>query len=61
MEWTGKVTPLGKERTLEILSDFRNVSVAVLVSSVATAGVQTVVAFVGYLLAGCPSRSSSRR
>jgi predicted PurR-regulated permease PerM len=52
--WIGRITPLGRERTLEVLSDFRNVSVAVLVSSVATAGVQSVVAFVGYLIARVP-------
>ena len=54
LAWVGKVTPLGRERTEEILGDFRNVSVAVLVSSIATAGVQAVVAFVGYLLARVP-------
>lgn len=54
VSWLGGVTPLGEKRTHEILSDFRNVSVAVLVSSVATAGVQSAVAFLGYLAVGVP-------
>jgi predicted PurR-regulated permease PerM len=52
--WLAEVVPLKPGQTREILRDFRNTSVAVLVSSVATAGVQTVVAVIGYLLFGVP-------
>jgi predicted PurR-regulated permease PerM len=54
VDWLGEVVPLKPGQTREILKDFRNTSVAVLVSSVATAGVQTAVAVVGYLLFGVP-------
>jgi predicted PurR-regulated permease PerM len=54
VDWLGEVVPLRPGQTREILSDFRNTSVAVLVSSIATAGVQTAVAAVGYLLFGVP-------
>jgi predicted PurR-regulated permease PerM len=54
VEWLSNVMPLAHGQTREILGDFRNVSVAVLVSSVATAGVQTVIAFAGYWLFGVP-------
>jgi predicted PurR-regulated permease PerM len=54
VDWLGDVVPLRPGQTREILSDFRNTSVAVLVSSIATAGVQTAVAVVGYLLFGVP-------
>ena len=54
VDWLGEVVPLKPGQTREILRDFRNTSVAVLVSSIATAGVQTVVAVIGYLLFGVP-------
>jgi predicted PurR-regulated permease PerM len=54
VDWLGEVVPLRPGQTREILRDFRNTSVAVLVSSVATAGVQTAVAIAGYLLFGVP-------
>ena len=54
VDWLGEVIPLKPGQTREILRDFRNTSVAVLVSSIATAGVQTVVAVIGYLLFGVP-------
>lgn len=54
VDWLGEVVPLKPGQTREILRDFRNTSVAVLVSSIATAGVQTAVAVVGYLLFGVP-------
>src|SRR5262249_59569031 len=50
--WLADVAPLPNGQVVEILTDFRNVSVAVLVSSLATAGVQAAVALVGYLIAG---------
>ena len=54
VDWLSNVMPLAQSQTREILSDFRNVSVAVLVSSVATAGVQAAIAFVGYWLFDVP-------
>jgi predicted PurR-regulated permease PerM len=54
VDWLGDVAPIGRVRTRELLSDFRNVSEAVLFSSLATAGVQSVVALVGYLVVGVP-------
>ncbi len=52
--WLTHAIPMPDRHALEILGDFRNVSVAVLVSSLATAGVQAVVALAGYLIAGVP-------
>jgi predicted PurR-regulated permease PerM len=54
VDWLSRVVPLKPGQTREILRDFRNTSVAVLVSSIATAGVQTAVAVVGYILFGVP-------
>ena len=42
MRWLAEAIPLPNEQVIEVLIDFRSVSVAVLVSSVATAGVQTL-------------------
>jgi predicted PurR-regulated permease PerM len=52
--WVVEVAPIGRGRTRELLADFRNVSEAVFFSSMATAGVQTAVALVGFLIAGVP-------
>jgi predicted PurR-regulated permease PerM len=54
VEWVADAAPIGRSRTYELLHDFRTVSEAVLISSLATAGVQTCVALAGYLLAGVP-------
>jgi predicted PurR-regulated permease PerM len=54
VRWLAETTPLPDGQVIEVLTDFRNVSVAVLVSSVATAGAQTVAALAGYLVAGVP-------
>jgi predicted PurR-regulated permease PerM len=52
--WIVEIAPIGRERTRELLSDFRKVSEAVLFSSLATAGVQALAALVGFLIAGVP-------
>jgi predicted PurR-regulated permease PerM len=52
--WVARVAPLPDGQVLEILTDFRSVSVAVLSSSFATAGAQALAALVGFLLAGAP-------
>ena len=54
VEWLSDVAPLQKGQTRQLLSDFRRVSVTVIVSSAATAAIQAVVALVGYLLARLP-------
>jgi predicted PurR-regulated permease PerM len=54
VEWLSEVAPLQKGQTRELLSDFRRVSVTVMVSSAATAAIQALVALVGYLLARLP-------
>ena len=55
VNWFVEVLPLRRAQTLTLLSDFRKVTVAVLVSSIATSAIQAAVAFVGYLLARVPN------
>jgi predicted PurR-regulated permease PerM len=55
VDWLEDILPLGRGQTRRLLSDFRRVSVAVIVSSVATAAIQAVVALVGYLIARVPN------
>jgi len=54
VDWLSEVAPLQRGQTRELLSDFRRVSVTVMVSSGATAAIQAVIALVGYLLARLP-------
>ena len=49
-----EMSPLGRERTRELLSELRAVSRAVLVSTIATATIQGLLALVGFALAGVP-------
>ena len=55
VDWVVEVLPLRKKQTVTLLTDFRKVTVAVLVSSIATSAIQAAVAFVGYLLARVPN------
>jgi predicted PurR-regulated permease PerM len=55
VDWVVEVMPLRKKQTLTLLTDFRKVTVAVLVSSIATSAIQAAVALVGYLLARVPN------
>jgi predicted PurR-regulated permease PerM len=55
VRWLSDVLPLRRGQTERLLMDFRRVSVAVIVSSVATAGIQAGMAFVGYLIARVPN------
>jgi predicted PurR-regulated permease PerM len=55
IDWLNDNVPLKRGQLPELLSDFRRVSVAVLISTVATAGVQAVVALGGYLVARVPN------
>ncbi len=52
VQWIVRISPLTDLQTKELLSSFRDVSVAVLAGSVGTAVVQTLVALLGYWLAG---------
>jgi len=55
VKWAVDVLPLRQSQSLTLLTDFRKVTVAVLVSSIATSAIQAAVAFVGYLLAKVPN------
>jgi predicted PurR-regulated permease PerM len=55
VRWFVDIMPLRRQQTLTLLTDFRKVTVAVLVSSIATSAIQAAVAFVGYLLARVPN------
>ncbi|MFP2908653.1 AI-2E family transporter [Pyxidicoccus sp. 3LFB2] len=55
VDWIESVSPLRRGQTREIMREFRSVSGAVLLSSVATAGVQAVAALVGFLIARVPA------
>jgi predicted PurR-regulated permease PerM len=52
--WLDSISPLRAGQTRELLAEFRKVSYAVIVASVATAAVQATVAFIGYLIASVP-------
>ncbi|WP_309893379.1 AI-2E family transporter [Archangium sp.] len=52
--WMESVSPLKRGQTTELLTEFRRVTRSVLVSTLATAGVQALAALVGYLLTGVP-------
>jgi predicted PurR-regulated permease PerM len=54
VEWVTEVAPLKRNHVRELMAEFRKVTVAVLVSTVATAAIQAAVALVGYLIAGVP-------
>jgi predicted PurR-regulated permease PerM len=55
VDWLADVLPLRRGQTQRLLREFRQVSVAVIVSSLATAGIQSVVALAGYLIARVPN------
>lgn len=52
--WIEDNSPLMRGQVRELLTEFRKVSTAVLVSSVVTSGVQALVALIGYWIAGVP-------
>jgi predicted PurR-regulated permease PerM len=55
VEWLSEAIPLKRGQVRELLREFRRVTVTVLVSTIATGGVQSLVASVGYLIAGVPN------
>ncbi|MEY4513778.1 MAG: hypothetical protein RLZZ450_5900 [Pseudomonadota bacterium] len=54
VRWLEAVSPLEDGQTTELLVEFRKVTGAVLISSLATAGVQSLAALIGYLIARVP-------
>lgn len=52
--WLESVSPLKRGQTLELLLEFRSVTRSVLTSTLLTAGVQALVALVGYFIARVP-------
>ncbi len=52
--WLDQISPLRSGQTQELLADFKQVSYAVVVSSLLTAGVQAIAALVGYFIAQVP-------
>jgi predicted PurR-regulated permease PerM len=52
--WLVGVSPLSPAQTNQLMAEFRKVSYAVIVATVATAAVQAAVAGIGYLIAGVP-------
>jgi predicted PurR-regulated permease PerM len=52
--WCEEASPLREGQTSELLSEFKSVSVSVIVSSLATGIIQAGVALIGYLIAGVP-------
>jgi predicted PurR-regulated permease PerM len=53
--WFERVVPLPPGRFRSLLSEFRKVSRAVIISTVGTGAVQAAAALVGYLIAGVPN------
>ncbi len=55
VRWIKEAVPLKPGQAAELLEDFRRVTVAVLASTVATAGAQGALALLGYAIAGVPN------
>ncbi len=54
VDWLELVSPLEEGQTTELLIEFRRVTGSVLISSLATAGVQSLAALLGFLITGVP-------
>lgn len=54
VSWIEEISPLAQGQALELLTEFRKVTVSVLASTLATAGVQAVAALLGYIITGLP-------
>ena len=52
--WIDGASPLRSGQTHELLAEYHKVAYSVIVSTVITAGVQTLAALAGYLIAGVP-------
>ena len=54
LAWIDSVSPMRRGQTRELLAEFKKVSYAVIVSTLITAGVQSLAALAGYLIARVP-------
>jgi predicted PurR-regulated permease PerM len=54
LDWIEEVSPLGHARTHELITEFRNMSYAVIVATLISAGAQALAALIGYVLTGVP-------
>ncbi|MGQ0506944.1 MAG: AI-2E family transporter [Myxococcaceae bacterium] len=54
MQWVDEASPLRRGQTRELLKEFRQVSSAVMRSSILTAAIQAAAALVGYFIARVP-------
>jgi predicted PurR-regulated permease PerM len=54
LAWIDSVSPMRRGQTRELFVEFKNVSYAVIVSTLVTAGVQAAAALAGYLIARVP-------
>lgn len=55
VRWAKEALPLKPGQAAELFEDFRRVTVAVLASTIATAGAQAAMALLGYAVAGVPN------
>lgn len=55
VRWLDTISPLGKGQTMELLAEFKNVSYAVIVSTIITSAVQALAALLGFFIAQVPS------
>ncbi len=55
VDWLDSVAPLGPGQTRELLAGFKNVSYAVIVSTLITSALQTAAALIGFYIASVPS------
>src|SRR5512138_3717126 len=55
VDWLNEAIPLKRGQVAELLREFRRVTVTVLVSTIATGGVQSLLALAGYLIARVPN------
>jgi predicted PurR-regulated permease PerM len=54
LAWLDEVSPLGRAQTRELISEFRKVSYAVIVSTLISAAAQAIAALIGYELTHVP-------
>lgn len=55
VSWLDSVSPLRRGQTREVMTEFKKVSYAVIMSTVITAAVQAAAALIGYLIARVPN------
>ena len=54
LDWLDNVSPLGRDTTRELIGEFKKVSYALMVSTLASAAAQAIAGLVGYLVAEVP-------